>query len=171
MKQWSFLLGLILFGSLFTACATATPTPVPPTPVPPTAVAKPTAAPSPVVLKLEGLSSTKSLTLADVKALPATEGWAGIKSSTGRITVPDVYKGVSIAALVQTVGGMNAESGVTLTAKDGYAMTISYDQITKGDFITYDPAPAMKSKSKTRSPSSSRTKKPASRWMRQPKAR
>ena len=137
MKQWSFLLGLILFGLLFTACATATPTPVPPTPVPPTVAAKPTTAP--VVLKLEGLSGTKSLTLADVKALPATEGWAGIKSSTGRITVPDVYKGVAIAALVQTVGGMNAESGVTLTAKDGYAMTISYDQITKGDFITYDP--------------------------------
>jgi DMSO/TMAO reductase YedYZ molybdopterin-dependent catalytic subunit len=75
----------------------------------------------------------------DLKALPAAEGWAGIKSSTGKITVPERYKGVALAELCKAVGGITPNTGVTLTAKDGYAMTISYDQITLGDFITYDP--------------------------------
>jgi DMSO/TMAO reductase YedYZ molybdopterin-dependent catalytic subunit len=29
--------------------------------------------------------------------------------------------------------------GVSIVAKDGYAMTMSYEQIAEGDFITYDP--------------------------------
>jgi DMSO/TMAO reductase YedYZ molybdopterin-dependent catalytic subunit len=75
----------------------------------------------------------------DIKALPVAEGWAGIKSSTGRITVPERYKGVALAELCKSIGGVSPNTGVTLTAKDGYAMTISHDQITLGDFITYDP--------------------------------
>jgi DMSO/TMAO reductase YedYZ molybdopterin-dependent catalytic subunit len=126
---------LWMFGAI--ACTTApTVAPRPPAAEPTKA---PAAAPAPVVLKLEGSGGAKSLTMNDLKALPAAEGWAGIKSSTGKITVPERYKGVALAELCKAVGGITPNTGVTLTAKDGYAMTISYDQITLGDFITYDP--------------------------------
>lgn len=91
MKQFIPLL-LIAFVIFALASCVASPSPVPtiaPTAVPaqapvPTPTTAPTAAP--IVLKLDGLTSSKSLTLDEVKALPASEGWAGIKSSTGRIT-------------------------------------------------------------------------------------
>ena len=153
MKHFFLLMVILLSALLAAACAPApTATPMPPTAVPaakptdapkptvaPTTAPAPTAIPAPVALKLEGASGSKSLTLDDLKTLPATEGWAGIKSSTGRISIPEPYKGIAVTELGKLVGGLTAEMGVTLTAKDGYAMTISYDQITKSDFITYDP--------------------------------
>ena len=30
--------------------------------------------------------------------------------------------------------------GVTVSAKDGYSMTLSYDQVMNGAFTAYDPA-------------------------------
>jgi len=124
----------VLIAASCTPAPTATPVPPPPTKVPVS-----TKPPSPPVLKLEGSSGTKSLTLDEMKALPSVEGWAGIKSSTGKITVPERYKGVALAELGKLVGGIVPNTGVTLTAKDGYAMTISYDQIARGEFILYDP--------------------------------
>jgi len=140
MKLTRLLIGLIVLAVLLSACATATPTPVPtqpPAAAPTTAPTQPAA--SSVVLKLEGPGGSKTLTLDDLKALPASEGWAGIKSSTGKITVPERYKGVAVDELCKLVGGLSPNMGVNLVAKDGYAMTVSYDQITQGDFITYDP--------------------------------
>ena len=126
---------LVLILSACTPAATPVPTAHPTeTPAP---TAQPTAAA--VALKLEGPGGEKSLTLNDLKALPAVEGWAGIKSSTGKITVPERFKGVALDELCKLVGGLDANTGVSVVAKDGYAMTISYDQIAKGDFIAYDP--------------------------------
>jgi hypothetical protein len=142
MKQFFSLVLIVFLAFFLSACVTPSPATVPtvvPTSAPAPTTKAPTVAPAPIVLKLDGLSSSKSLTLDDVKALPVSQGWAGIKSSTGKITVPEQYKGVSLQALAQVVGGMGPDSGINLTAKDGYAMTISYDQITKSDFITYDP--------------------------------
>jgi DMSO/TMAO reductase YedYZ molybdopterin-dependent catalytic subunit len=140
MKLTRLLIGLIVLAVLLSACATATPTPVPtqpPAAAPTSAPTQPAAAP--VVLKLEGPGGSKMLTMDDLKALPATEGWAGIKSSTGKITVPERFKGVAVDELCKLVGGLSPNTGVSVVAKDGYAMTISYDQIANGDFITYDP--------------------------------
>jgi DMSO/TMAO reductase YedYZ molybdopterin-dependent catalytic subunit len=144
MKRIRLFAVLIVLALLLSACATAsTPTPGPAPAQPPAASA--TSAPSTpaataaIVLKLEGPSGTKTLTLDEVKALAATTGWAGIKSSTGKITVPEQYKGVALDELCKQVGGISPNTGVNLAAKDGYAMTVSYDQITKGDFTTYDP--------------------------------
>ncbi len=122
------LLIVIVPAVLLSACTTATPAPVP---------TQPPA--SPIVLKLEGPGGAKTLTMDDLKALPATEGWAGIKSSTGKITIPERFKGVAVDELCKLVGGLSPNTGVSVVAKDGYAMTISYDQIANGDFITYDP--------------------------------
>ena len=134
-RKWFavLLVALTLVGAA--ACATPAPTAVPPTatPVPPTAV------PEPVVLEMSGPGGAKSLTLSDLKALPAVEGWGGTKSSTGKITVPEVFKGVLVSDVCNLVGGIASDTGVNLIAKDGYAMTISYNQIANSDFITYDP--------------------------------
>lgn len=94
-----------------------------------------------VVLTLFSTAGPNYLTLEDLKALPATEGMAGIISSTGKVTLPELYKGVALRDLVTAFGGTFDESmGVILTAEDGYSMTYSYEQVINGDFIAYDPA-------------------------------
>ena len=93
------------------------------------------------VLTLVGPNGGHSLTLADLKALPVTEGQGGIKSSTGKITIPEPFKGVALKDLVASLGvTLDPSMGVTLTAEDGYSMTFSYDQVMNGTFTAYDPA-------------------------------
>ena len=97
--------------------------------------------PTGTVLKLSGTNGGHALTMADLKALPVTEGMGGIKSSTGKITIPEKYTGVSIKDLIAKFNiPFDATMGVTLTAEDGYSMTFSYDQIMNGSFTAYDPA-------------------------------
>jgi hypothetical protein len=140
MNRFYLLIALTVLVSI-AACTAATPTPAPTQPPVAATTAPVNTQPpaAPVVLKLEGSGGTKSLTMNDLKALPATEGWAGIKSSTGKITIPERFKGVAVDELCKLVGGLGPNTGVSIVAKDGYAMTISYDQIANGDFITYDP--------------------------------
>jgi len=112
----------------------ATPPPEPsPTPVPPT--------PAPTVLEVVALDgSVVPFTMAELQALPLSEGWSGIKTSTGEIHVPEYFQTVSLADLAEAVGGLDDQVGVNIVAADGYAITFSYEQIMSGDFITYDPA-------------------------------
>ena len=98
------------------------------------------AASGPVVLTVRGDEGSKTFTMSQLQALPAYEGYAGIKSSTGTITPPSKYKGVPLAALADLVGGITETNGVTIVAKDGYGMTFSYRQIMENGFTTYDPA-------------------------------
>ena len=90
---------------------------------------------------LEVINGENSLTfsMADIKNLSVSESYGGTKSSTGRITLPDVYKGVKILDLLNEIGGFDETMAVQVEAKDGYYITFSYDQIMNGDFITYDP--------------------------------
>jgi DMSO/TMAO reductase YedYZ molybdopterin-dependent catalytic subunit len=92
------------------------------------------------VLEIVGLTETKPMTLDEVKALPATEGYAGIKSSTGKITPPTMVKGVALKDFAKLIGGMDATTGFNVVAEDGYSITYSFDQIENGTFIAYDPA-------------------------------
>jgi DMSO/TMAO reductase YedYZ molybdopterin-dependent catalytic subunit len=108
----------------------------------------PKAAPEPAstvpkgtVLKLIAPNGGHALTLDDLKSLPVTEGMAGMKSSTGKITIPEKYTGVALKDLLAHYDiPLDASMGLTLTASDGYSMTFSYDQVMNGDFIAYDPA-------------------------------
>ncbi len=120
----------------------ATDTAIPPTatPVPTETSLPPSPTPAKVVLEVVSPTGSKSLTMADLEALPATEGQAGIKSSTGKITVPAFFKGISLIDLANLVGGLQPDMGMDVVAKDGYIMTFSYDQINNGEFIAYDPA-------------------------------
>jgi len=139
MKKNTILL-LALFALLLAAAActqVAAPTTAP--------VAEPTAVPTEtisadVVLDVIGESKSISYSMESLKALPAVEGQAGIKSSTGKITPPTLFKGVRLTDLVDQIGGMDASMGIEIEAEDGYIMTFSSDQIAKGTFIAYDPA-------------------------------
>ncbi len=94
----------------------------------------------PVILTVRGEEGSRTFTMGQLEALPSYEGYAGIKSSTGRITPPSKYEGVPLAALADLVGGISAANGVTIVAKDGYGMTFSFRQIMENGFTTYDPA-------------------------------
>jgi DMSO/TMAO reductase YedYZ molybdopterin-dependent catalytic subunit len=92
-----------------------------------------------IVLEMQGLEETKSLTLADLKAMAPAEGWGGTVSSAGVITPPQQLVGVPLLDLADLVGGLEPGMGVNVMAKDGYGMTMSYEQISNGEYITYDP--------------------------------
>jgi hypothetical protein len=97
--------------------------------------------PGPVVFELSGPTGMQSFTMEQLQALPATEGQGGWMSSTGKITVPALYRGVALKDLAPILGiDLDASMGMTLTAEDGYSMTFSFDQITNGAFTAYDPA-------------------------------
>ena len=140
MKK-NLLLLCALFALLLTAAACA------PSAAPTAAPTETTIAPTEtvpaggdVVLDVIGESKSISFSMETLKALPAVEGQAGIKSSTGKITPPARFKGVSLLTLIEQVGGLGADMGVEIEAEDGYIMTFSADQLVKGDFIAYDPA-------------------------------
>ncbi|MDO9087680.1 MAG: molybdopterin-dependent oxidoreductase [Anaerolineaceae bacterium] len=116
-------------------------------PVEPTAVpVEPTSAPIPTeedsqdpVLELIGPEETMTFTIADLKALPVTEGMAGIKSSTGKITLPNTFTGVALQDLADLMGGLSDTMGINIVAEDGYSLSYSFDQIMNGTYIAYNP--------------------------------
>jgi DMSO/TMAO reductase YedYZ molybdopterin-dependent catalytic subunit len=93
-----------------------------------------------VTIEIVTASETRTFTLEELQQLPVSEGFAGIKSSTGRITPPTLYTGVALSDLVALVGGLDETMGINVIADDGYSITYSYNQIMQGEFITYDPA-------------------------------
>jgi DMSO/TMAO reductase YedYZ molybdopterin-dependent catalytic subunit len=136
MKKFFITLTLILFVVFFAACASS-----------PNAATQASNVESPEsevpndepVLEIIGLDGSRSLTMVDLQALQKTAGWGGTISSAGVISPPQQLKGVTVMALADLVGGLESGMGVSIGAKDGYAMTMSYEQIAEGDFITYDP--------------------------------
>ncbi len=91
-------------------------------------------------LTVKGPEATEEYTLEEVKDMAAVEGWGGMKDSVGNISGPTMYKGVSVKDLVEKAGTFDENKAVKLTAKDGYSMSFSYDQVVNGDFLAYDPA-------------------------------
>jgi hypothetical protein len=95
-----------------------------------------TTAGGPVVLKVSGPSRVKQLSMADLKAMTATSGYGGWKNDVQNISGPYAWKGVSVRALMDLVGGGGS---VTFVASDGYSQTLSADMVG-GSLTTYDPA-------------------------------
>lgn len=133
------LLALTLVFAACSAVAQTEPTPVAEATEAVTEEVPATMAASPV-LEIAGPATTLSLTMEDLKSLPVSEGYAGIKSSTGKITPPVPFKGVALKDLAELVGGMDETTGFNVVAEDGYSITFSFDQIQNGTFIAYDPA-------------------------------
>jgi len=88
------------------------------------------------VLTLSGPSGARNFTMAELRALPATEGYGGWKNVLGNITGPMVWKGVAIHTLMDLVGGGSA---LTVIASDGYEA--GFDSATVNGVLTvYDPS-------------------------------
>ena len=95
----------------------------------------------PVVLTVTGSEGqVAQLTLADIQALPAYAGYAGMKNSAGTITQPQPVKGVKLTDLLAAAGGMTDQNTLDIMASDNYSMPFSYDQVANGDFAMYDAA-------------------------------
>jgi len=94
---------------------------------------------SEIVLEVVGMESSVPLTMDDLQDMPAIEGWSGTLSSTGMISTPLKMKGVALVELMDLVGGLKSDMGINIVAKDGYSITMSYNQTVNGNFITYDP--------------------------------
>ncbi|GEM_PF-1037795 len=101
-----------------------------------TAAPTTTTAKAPTALKVSGPSGMKELSMADLKALPATSGYGGWKNQLSNITAPASWKGVSLPVLMELVGGGGS---VTVVASDGYTMPLSAGE-ARGSVNTYDPA-------------------------------
>jgi DMSO/TMAO reductase YedYZ molybdopterin-dependent catalytic subunit len=102
-------------------------------------VCLPALATSRPALELSGPGGARSFTLAQLRKLPVTEGFGGVKSSTGKVTLPGRYRGVALRDLVAAIGGYDASKNVTVAAKDGYSITFSHEQVMRGTFTAYDP--------------------------------
>ena len=89
-------------------------------------------------LKISKGNTVETLTLAEIKAMPSIEDWGGKMRSTGDVEGIRQYKGVLLSDLCDLVGGLNPDIAVRVTARDGYSMTFSYNQVKQSDFVTYD---------------------------------
>jgi len=133
MKNRLLVIALVLMMLVVAACQTAT---LAPTEVPTLA---PTEVPVQVLEVVTSDGTSTPMTLNDVKAHPTTEGQAGIKSSTGKITLPTSFSGVSLKDIAALDPKFDKSMGLVLSAVDGYSMTFSYDQVMNGTFTEYDP--------------------------------
>ena len=98
------------------------------------------AAADPVVLTIVGNGQTMTFTLAELQALPAYSGYAGIINSAGTVTPPSAVKGVKLTDLMDLVGGIPDLQSTDITASDGYGMTLTYDEVVNGNIVMYNAA-------------------------------
>lgn len=92
-----------------------------------------------VLLTVVDGGTTKEYTLTELKALGITTGEGGILTSVGGVVGPfDVTGSVSLADILDDIGGLEEGEAVRVTAEDGYAMTFSYNQVTEGTFTNFD---------------------------------
>ena len=93
----------------------------------------------PVALTIIKGTQTKTLTMVDVEALPIIFGTTGDMTGIGVLEGPNQYKGVTLTDILNTIGGITENDVVKVSGKDGYAITLSYAQITEGsNFLTCD---------------------------------
>ena len=88
-----------------------------------------------MTVEIAGPTGTERLTVADLKALAATQGYGGYINALGTITGPKQYVGVSFDALKALVGGGNT---ITVIASDGYSRTLTAAEAA-GEVPQFDP--------------------------------
>ncbi len=86
------------------------------------------------VLTVTEGSKVSNFSLMDLQALPSITGNGGYMSQSGTITGPFSYQGVELTDLLSTVGGISEGDSVVFTSSDNYTKTLSYDQISNGNF-------------------------------------
>jgi DMSO/TMAO reductase YedYZ molybdopterin-dependent catalytic subunit len=89
---------------------------------------------------LIGLSNEqKILSYEEIRSLPYQEARGGLLTSVGVKYGPYDVRGVLLQDLCDLVGGIANNSGVAVSAPDGYSMVFSHNQIYSSDFPTFDP--------------------------------
>ncbi len=78
------------------------------------------------------------LTLTELQALPAAEGYGHGVSTVGIVFGPDRYRGVLLADLLERVGGTGRDDLVYVSAEDGYLWVLDAEQLAGGGFFTFD---------------------------------
>ena len=129
MKKKVIWLGLGLLTAaamLLASCGTSSETPSMPT----TSTGTSTTG---VVLTVTNGSTTKTYTLADLRALPSTTGTGGTLLSG-----VNPCQGVAVIDLLNAVGGITAGQSISISAAHNYNKTITYDQLTNSTFNYYD---------------------------------
>jgi len=134
IRQASVLVGIILILAIIASglagCGSTTTVTVSPTTTN-TATA--------AALTIVNGTQTNTLTMADIKAMTPVSGSTGLITSSGTIDFPFELTGVALSDIVKTVGGITSNDAVKISAKDGYSMTLSYNQVMNGTgFPTYD---------------------------------
>jgi DMSO/TMAO reductase YedYZ molybdopterin-dependent catalytic subunit len=84
-------------------------------------------------------SEQRMLSYEEIRNLPYQEARGGFLTSVGVKYGPYDVRGVLLQDLCNLVGGIANNSGVAVSAPDGYSMVFSHDQIYSGNFVTYDP--------------------------------
>ena len=132
---WLGLCLLLVVGMLLASCSTSTTT----TTQTSTTASMTTIPPGgeTVLTVIEG-NKVNNFSLMDLRALPSVTGYGGYVSQSGTITGPFPCQGVALTNLLNTVGGISQGENVVFTSSDNYALTLSYDQITNGNFNYYD---------------------------------
>ena len=93
--------------------------------------------PSKPILTLTKGTESKSYTMEELKAMPATE-WVGyMRHNDGRIEGPIHAKGVTVLDLCNAIGGINTTEAAQATAPDGF-VDLPYKSIVESNFKTYD---------------------------------
>ena len=91
----------------------------------------------PAVLTVINGSHTKTFTMSQLKKLPLFSGYGGQIDMNNAITGPNQYEGVALSDLLNMVGGINVSDSIKITASDNYTVTLSYDQVTTGNFTIF----------------------------------
>jgi molybdate/tungstate transport system substrate-binding protein len=91
-------------------------------------------------LSLFALDGTETvLDETDITELQCIEYEGGYMTSSGALKGMGTYTGIPLSSLYNMIGGITNETVVRVTASDDYSMVYTYDQLTSGEFITFDP--------------------------------
>lgn len=80
----------------------------------------------------------KVLSMADIRAMPAWEGYGYGVSTTGIKYGPYTVKGVPLTTLAEQVGGIHAGEQAWVSAPDGYLWVFDDEQVNGTGFVTLD---------------------------------
>jgi hypothetical protein len=96
-----------------------------------------------VILTVTYGSVVQTYAIADIEKLHGMQDMGGQKSDSGKIAI---YQGTELTSLITGTasfpgvepGGITPGQSVTITGAGGKSVTFTYDQITNGNFPTYD---------------------------------
>jgi DMSO/TMAO reductase YedYZ molybdopterin-dependent catalytic subunit len=126
----SIILILLIIASGFGGCVSTTTMPVSATTTTPADAAE--------LIVVNG-TQTKTLTMSEIQAMAPVTGSTGLITGSGTINGPYNLQGAALRDILKPVGCITTNDAVKISAKDGYSMTLSYNQVMNGtEFPVYN---------------------------------